>query len=62
MTFRRVLDEEMKEATRMGVTLKTKEDEKEAVNNDVKQWAKISVLFTSSLNLKHWGFTRFRWG
>ena len=34
MTFRRVLDAEMKEATRMGVTLKTKGDEKEAVNNN----------------------------
>lgn len=34
VTFRRLLDAEMKEATRMGVTLKTKEDEKEAVNNE----------------------------
>ena len=33
MTFRRVLDAEMKEATRMGVTLKTKGDQ-EAVNNE----------------------------
>ena len=29
VTFRRVMDAEMKEATRMGVTLKAKGDEKE---------------------------------
>ena len=42
MTFRRVLDAEMKEATRMGVTLKTKGDEKEAVNNEEEElfWSK----------------------
>ena len=43
MTFRRVLDAEMKEATRMGVTLKTKGDEKEAVNNEEEKelfWSK----------------------
>ena len=42
MTFRRVLDAEMKEATRMGVTLKTKGDEKEAVNNEKEElfWSK----------------------
>ena len=33
VTFRRVLDAEMKEVTRMGVTLKTKGDGKEALNN-----------------------------
>ena len=37
VTFRRVLDAEMKEATRMGVTLKTKEDDKEAVNNEEEE-------------------------
>ena len=41
MTFRRVLDAEMKEATRMGVTLKTKGDEKKAVNNEEELfWSK----------------------
>ena len=42
MTFRRVLDAEMKEATRMGVTLKTKRDEKEAVNSEEEElfWSK----------------------
>ena len=34
VTFWSVLDAEMKEATRIGVTLKTKGDEKEAVNNE----------------------------
>ena len=33
MTFRRVLDAEMKEAKRVGVTLKTNGDEEEAGNN-----------------------------
>ena len=43
MTFRRVLNAEMKEATRMGATLKTKGDEKEAVNNEEEKelfWSK----------------------
>ena len=34
VTFRSDLEAEMKEATRIGVTLKTKGDEKEAVNNE----------------------------
>ena len=42
VTFRRVLDAEIKEATRMGVTLKTIGDEKEAVNNEEEElfWSK----------------------
>ena len=42
VTFQRVLDAEMKEDTRMGVTLKTKGDEKEGVNNEEEElfWSK----------------------
>ena len=42
LTFRLVFDAELKEATRMGVTLKTKEDDKEAVNNEEEDlfWSK----------------------
>ena len=48
MTFRRVLDAEMKEATRMGVTLKTKGDEKEAVNNEEEELFRSNGLFGQS--------------
>ena len=37
VTFRSDLDAEMKEAMRIGVTLKTKGDEKEAVNNEEEE-------------------------
>ena len=37
VTFRSDLEAEMKEATRIGVTLKTKGDEKEAVNNEEEE-------------------------
>ena len=42
MTFWRLLDADMKGATRMGVTLKTKGDKKEAVNNEEEElfWSK----------------------
>ena len=42
VTLRCVLDAEIKEATRMGVTLKTKGDEKDAVNNEEEEllWSK----------------------
>ena len=49
MTFRRVLDAEMKEATRMGVTLKTKEDEKEDVNNVEEKLFWSKGLFSHQL-------------
>ena len=49
MTFRRVLDAEMKEATRMGVTLKTKEDEKEDVNNEEEKLFWSKGLFSHQL-------------
>ena len=48
MTFRRVLDAEMKEATRMGVTLKTKGDETEAVNNEEEELFWSKGLFAQS--------------
>ena len=51
VTFRRVLDAEMKEATRMGVTLKTKGDEKEAVNSEEELfWSKGLFGAKSLLN------------
>ena len=42
VTFQRVLDAEMKEAKQMGVTLKTKGDKKEALNNEEEElfWSK----------------------
>ena len=42
VTFRHVLDAEMKEAMQMGVTLKTKGDKEEAVNNEEEElfWSK----------------------
>ena len=40
--FQRVLGPEMKEATRMGATLKTIGDEKEAVNNGEENYLGLS--------------------
>ena len=37
VTFRRVLDAEIKEATRMGATLKTNGEEKEDANNEEEE-------------------------
>ena len=49
VTFRRVLDAEMQEATRMGVTLKTKGDEKEAVNNEEEELFSWWHVFVNGL-------------
>ena len=53
VTFRRVLDAEMKEATRIGVTLKTKGDEKEAVNSEEEElfWSKGLFGLSSAKSL-----------
>jgi len=52
LTFRLVFDAELKEATRMGVTLKTKEDDKEAVNNEEEDlfWSKGLFKVTVFVN------------
>lgn len=52
VTFRRVLDAEMKEATQMGVTLKTTGDEKEAVNSEEELfWSKGLFGLSSAKSL-----------
>ena len=52
VTFWRVLDAEMKEATQMGVTLKTTGDEKEAVNSEEELfWSKGLFGLSSAKSL-----------
>ena len=50
-TFRRVLDAEMKDATRCGLTVSTKKDEKEAITDEEEDlfWSK-GLMGTGSSN------------
>ena len=47
MTFRRVLDAEVKEAKRMGATLKTNGEEKEDANNEEEEEEKELFLLSN---------------